>query len=203
MRPEERLKKLVAKTIKDLQFPAAPFQISKPKQKEHGDFACNIAFLLAKGLGKSPRDVAAEFLRRWEPLPEWCEEITVAGAGFINFRLRPFVYFESLHEIEKQKTKFGKNDAGKGKKVLLEFVSANPTGPLNVVSARAGAIGDTLAHLLAMSGYKVKREFYVNDIGNQIELFARSIEARCQELLGKPLVIPEGGYQGEYLQELA
>lgn len=203
MNLEEKVKALLKKAMGNLGWPEVSIILESPKLKEHGDFSSNAAFLLAKPLKKSPRQVAEELLKALRPFPDWIENIEVAGAGFLNFRLRSQAYFESLRMIFKEGEKFGTSSAGKSKRVILEFVSANPTGPLNIVSARAAAVGDTLANLLKATGHKVHREYYVNDIGNQIDLFAQSIQARVQEARGSPTPIPEGGYHGEYLRNFA
>ena len=179
-----------------------PIHLEIPKQKGHGDFSTNVAFLLAKEAKKNPRELAQQFIEKMKPLPDWIEKVEVAGPGFINFHLTPKVFFEALGDVCKQGEKFGRSSFGEGKKVILEFVSANPTGPLNIVSARAAAIGDTLANLLNAVGYNVTREFYVNDVGRQIDLFALSIAARYKQVLGEAAEIPEEGYQGEYLKDL-
>lgn len=203
MNLEEKVKELLKKAMTKLGWPEVAIILESPKLKEHGDLSANAAFLLAKPLKKPPRQIAEELLKALQPLPDWVENIEVAGAGFLNFRLRSQAWFESLRTIFKEGEKFGTSSAGKNRKVILEFVSANPTGPLNVVSARAAAVGDTLANLLKATGHKVHREYYVNDIGNQIDLFAQSIQARVQEARGSPTPIPEGGYHGEYLKEFA
>ncbi|MDO8526256.1 MAG: arginine--tRNA ligase, partial [Deltaproteobacteria bacterium] len=200
---EESLKPFILKSIQNSGLKTVEPEWSAPKQPEHGDVATNVAFLLAKEAGKPPRVVAQMLLENMEGLPDWIIKAEVAGAGYINFHIQPHAYFEALKIILKEGEKFGESFVGGGKNVLLEFVSANPTGPLNIVSARAAAVGDALASLLKTVGYKPKREFYVNDVGNQIELFARSIEARLLEARGEEGVIPPEGYQGEYLKTFA
>src|SRR3989338_352803 len=195
---EEKLQGLIKKALKNLDFTMGEIVFSVPKQTVYGDLSTNIAMILAKEARKPPRVLAEELLRQMAPLPDWIEKGEVAGAGFINFFFKPKAYFESLSAVLKEGKKFGESKKGRGQKVILEFVSANPTGPLNVVSARAAAVGDTLANLLRAAGYKPHKEFYVNDIGNQIDLFAKSLQARYLQALGKEAAIPEEGYQGEY-----
>lgn len=206
---EEKLKPVVTAAIRKLGValvPAAPvpeFQYSRPKQAEHGDVSTNAAFLLAKSLQNPPRKIAEDLLHAMQPLPDWLMKAEVAGGGFLNFFVDPRVYFGGLGAIFKQGKKFGASRRGAGKKVILEFVSANPTGPLNIVSARAAVVGDTLARILERTGFKTRREYYVNDIGNQITLFAQSLEARYKKALGEKASLPAEGYQGEYLGDLA
>lgn len=192
-----KLQSLLQKAIRELKAPEIPFSLELPKHKDHGDLATNAALLLAKPLGLKPREAAQALLEKIGPVA-WIEKIEIAGPGFVNFTLKESAYFEELSSVLKEGENFGRSDFGKKKKVLIEFVSANPTGPLNIVSCRAGAVGDTLAHVLEAVGYKVFREFYVNDAGNQTELFARSLEARFYERS-----VPEEGYHGEYLIDLA
>lgn len=169
-----------------------------PKDKSHGDFACNIAMLLAKPLRTAPRKIAEEIVSRLESF-ESIEKTEIAGAGFINFYLNQSWLYETLKAVEDMGTDYGKIDFGKGKKVMVEFVSANPTGPMHMGNARGGALGDCMASVLEYAGYDVTREFYVNDAGNQIEKFGKSLEARyIQELKGEDAVeFPEDGYQGD------
>src|SRR3989338_8436842 len=200
---EKKLKEVLMKAIETLGWRLAEPTFTLPKQKEHGDLATNIAFILAKQVGKPPIAVAQELVARIQPSPSFLKKIDVANTGFINFHIHNNTYLQLLSTIFKQGKKFGSQQLGKGTKVILEFVSANPTGPLNVVSARAAAVGDTLANILEKVGYKVHREYYVNDVGNQIDLFAQSLLARHLQIQGKEAEIHQEGYQGEYLKEFA
>lgn len=200
---KQKLEKLLEASIQKLGLPAIPVTLELPKQKGHGDLAANAALLLAGQIKQAPREVAARLVESLKPFPPWLEKAEVAGPGFINFTIHSAAYFSSLSDIFKQKKKFGSSLWGRGQKVILEFVSANPTGPLNVVSARAAVIGDTLANILKASGFKPHREFYVNDVGGQIDLFVKSLEARWRQAKGEAVDIPEGGYQGEYVKDLA
>lgn len=173
-----------------------------PREKSHGDFASNIALVMAKAAKKAPRDVAQIIV---ENLPEgkMIRTVEIAGPGFINFFLSNDWLYDTLKVIEKQRLEYGNSQHGAGEKVLLEFVSANPVGPMNVVNARAAAVGDTLARLLRAVGYTVGTEFYVNDAGNQAEIFARSLEARYQQLTDPDYPFPEDGYPASYVADLA
>lgn len=169
-----------------------------PREKAFGDYSTNYAMQLAKPLRKSPREIASVICERMhtENLLEKCE---VAGAGFINFYLDKSYLYPVLEQIEREQGNYGKSDMGGHKKYMVEFVSANPTGPMHMGNARGGALGDCLAELLSWAGYDVTREFYINDAGNQIEKFANSLNARYLQLYrGEDAVaFPEDGYQGD------
>ncbi len=190
--------------------PAEEIEVSKmvhlevPKDKQHGDFACNIAMLLAKALRMPPRAIA-EVIAENISVGGEIEKIEVAGAGFINFYLSNNRLYEVIRAIEAEGKDYGRIDIGKGKKVMVEFVSANPTGPMHMGNARGGALGDCMASVMEYAGYEVSREFYVNDAGNQIEKFGKSLEARyIQELKGEDAVeFPEDGYHGDDIREHA
>lgn len=182
---------------------AAPsFTLERPRESGHGDLAVNVALLLAKQVGLPPRQVA-EILIRYFASP-WVSRLEIAGPGFLNLFLKTDWLVPALTQILREGSAYGRSATGSGERIILEFVSANPTGPLNIVSARAAAVGDTLANLLQAAGYRVHREFYVNDAGRQVKLLARSLEVRLREELGLPAgEIPEDGYPGEYLREIA
>lgn len=179
-------------------------QLEVPKDKQHGDFACNIAMLLAKSLRMPPRKIA-ELISEEIVCGGEVEKVEVAGAGFINFYLSDARLYEVMNEIEKKGEDYGRIDLGKGKKVMIEFVSANPTGPMHMGNARGGALGDCMASVMEYAGYEVCREFYVNDAGNQIEKFGKSLEARyIQQLKGEDAIeFPEDGYHGDDITEHA
>lgn len=177
---------------------AGMIRLEVPKDKQHGDFACNIAMVLAKTLRTAPRKIADAIAARIATGGE-IEKVEVAGAGFINFYLSASWLYETLLQVEQQGENYGRIDLGKGKKVMVEFVSANPTGPMHMGNARGGALGDCLAAVLDFAGYEVTREFYINDAGNQIEKFGNSLNARyIQQLKGEATIeFPEDGYHGE------
>ena len=179
-------------------------KLEVPKDKQHGDFACNIAMVLAKALRKAPRQIAETVVSHIST-DEDIKQIEIAGAGFINFYLTPNWLYKTMEEIEVKGKDYGKIDLGKGKKVMVEFVSANPTGPMHMGNARGGALGDCLASVLEYAGYEVTREFYVNDAGNQIEKFGNSLNARyIQALKGEDAIeFPEDGYHGDDIKEHA
>ena len=176
-----------------------------PKDTANGDYAANHAMTGAKAMRMPPRKIAETLVKNLELDGSWFSSVEVAGPGFINFRLADSWYGDVLKAVVGEGENYGRIDEGKGQKVMVEFVSANPTGPMHMGNARGGVLGDALASVLDRAGYKVWREFYVNDAGNQIEKFATSIDARYQQLiLGEDKVeFPEDGYHGEDIKELA
>ena len=173
-----------------------------PRQAEHGDYATNVAMVLARAARRAPKQIAADVVRHFPPMPE-VEHVEVAGPGFVNVFLAPAWCARALGEVLVAGDAWGRGDSQSGRRIRLEFVSANPTGPLVIVNARAAAVGDSLARLLRAQGAEVTTEFYVNDAGNQFEALARSFEARVAQEFGEPAALPENGYPGEYLIELA
>lgn len=173
-----------------------------PRDTGHGDFASNIALVAAKAAKKSPREVAQIILENLAQ-GDFIREVEIAGPGFINFFLSNDWLYNTLRAVEAQGEEFGNSRSGKGEKILLEFVSANPVGPMNVVNARAAAVGDTLARMFKAVGYTVGTEFYVNDAGNQADVFARSLEARYQQITNPDYPFPADGYPADYVNELA
>jgi arginyl-tRNA synthetase len=172
----------------------------KPKKKEFGDFATNVSFLLARELRRKPFEIARELSEKLSQLPEF-EKVEVAGGGFINFTFSQDFYTKVLKEVAE--TDFYISDIGRGKKVLLEYVSANPTGPLHVGHGRGAVVGDVLYRIMKLTGYNPTREFYINDAGRQIKLLGVSIYARMKELKREDYPFPEDGYRGEYIKEVA
>ncbi|MCY3741774.1 MAG: arginine--tRNA ligase [Candidatus Poribacteria bacterium] len=183
--------------------PTIPF--SPTKTPEHGDIATPIALGLAKQARMAPRNIAEIIVSHIDPdAHPIIRQIDIAGAGFINIHLSDNWLYDTLHTIAARQSAYGTCEKGAGKQVQIEFVSANPTGPLNIVSGRAAAVGDTLVNLLNAIGYNAIREFYVNDAGGQVQRLGESIDVRYRQALGEEgLEIPEGGYQGEYLQAFA
>lgn len=173
------------------------FVVEIPNQSEHGDFACNLAMLLAKQAHMAPRSIAEHLVGELQTLlADSVEKIEVAGAGFMNFYL-PASWLEKLPaQIIAAGENYGKNEP-RPEKIQVEFVSANPTGNLHMGNARGGALGDSLANLLKFDGYDVEKEYYINDAGNQIAVLGKSLEMRYKELLGEPFEFPENGYAGQ------
>ncbi len=173
-----------------------------PREEAHGDYATNAAMVLARAARRSPRQVAESIVGHFPALPA-VGGLDVAGPGFINVTLAPDWCRAALPEILAAGGGYGAGEDGHGRRIRLEFVSANPTGPLVIVNARAAAVGDSLARLLRSQGYGVTAEYYVNDAGNQFLALARSFEARVRQALGEDAALPENGYPGEYLIDLA
>ena len=176
--------------------------LERPKQAQHGDYASNVALQQAKRVKRNPRDLAREVVSAVPPPPS-VERAEVAGAGFINIFLAPFARQQVVRRIAEAGDAYGRGDEHVGERILLEFVSANPTGPLHVGHGRQAALGDALGNLLEWQGATVTREFYYNDAGQQIQNLAISVRARAQELLGESVAFPEDGYRGEYIYEIA
>lgn len=180
-----------------------PVVIEIPADPAHGDFATNIAMQLAKGEKKAPRTVAVTISEQLARSSDFFEKIDIAGPGFINFYLRPSFWQGRLPEVIAEGDAYGRSASGQGRPVQVEFVSANPTGPLHIGHGRGAAIGDTLCRLLEAAGWNVTREFYYNDAGQQIANLALSVQARCLGIEPGNPGWPDGGYQGEYIKELA
>ncbi|MEN9750856.1 MAG: Arginine--tRNA ligase [Pseudomonadota bacterium] len=186
---------------------ANSIQLDRPKSIEHGDFSSNLAMMLAKPLKKNPRELANLIIEKL-PASPFIEKVEIAGAGFINFYLNEKARTFIIHEILKNPEAYGQNtsghdEKGKSQKVQIEFVSANPTGPLHVGHGRGAAIGDSLARLLKFNGWDVTREFYYNDAGAQIDNLTKSVHARCHNMDPSDPAFPEDGYRGEYIVEIA
>lgn len=181
----------------------APPAVDPPKRPDHGDFATNAPLILAKPARKSPREVAQILVDHLHDPDGTVEKAEVAGPGFINLRLRPDAWFRALAEVLDQGDRFGRSSVGRGEKVLVEYVSANPTGPMHVGHGRGAVVGDTLASLLAAAGYGVTREFYINDAGGQIDTLGRTVHVRYRELFGEAVELPKDAYPGEYVVDIA
>jgi arginyl-tRNA synthetase len=178
-------------------------ELERPRDPAHGDVATNLALTLAKSLKQKPRAVAERLVAALQLPQGLVRKIEIAGPGFINFFLAEAQLASVLETVLAAGATYGRAQGGRGTKVNVEFVSANPTGPLHVGHGRGAALGDGIASLLEWTGHVVTREFYVNDAGTQIDRLARSLWARVQQAVGRPAEIPEGGYHGDYLVELA
>ena len=193
-----------AKSKGELKLDTQPaITLETPKDKNHGDMSSTFALAMAKIEGKPPRKIAEIVLANLQDEEGIIAKTEIAGPGFINFFLKQDRWRKTLFDIDAEAHEYGLKDIGKGERVQVEFVSANPTGPLHVGHGRGAAVGDALANLLAAVGYDVQREFYINDAGRQVGLLARSVYARYQELLGNPAEFPEDGYHGEYIKDIA
>ncbi|MFA9409086.1 MAG: arginine--tRNA ligase [Candidatus Dadabacteria bacterium] len=188
----------------DLTDLSVEIEVGMPKRKEFGDFSVNTAMLIANKIGKNPREVAELII---ENLPQEKDElfnkVEIAGPGFINFYVKEEAIVNKLLQIENAGEKFGTSNLGNGEKVLVEFVSANPTGFLHMGHSRNAVVGDTVARMLSASGYDVTKEFYINDAGRQMNLLGESVLIRYKELFGHSEELPEDGYKGEYVKDIA
>jgi len=205
----EQIREIVNESVKGcinkgvLNIDSIPeIQVETPREREHGDFSTNISMVLAKQAKKNPVAIARDIVENADYEGTYVESMEIAGPGFINFKLNNLWLYKTVEIIHNQKENYGRVDIGKGKKAMVEFVSANPTGPMHMGNARGAALGDSLAAVLEAAGYEVTREFYINDAGNQIEKFGKSLEARYLQLFGQKAEVPEGGYQGEDLIDL-
>jgi arginyl-tRNA synthetase len=189
---------LKSKGIKDL-----PFSFETPKQKQFGDLSSNIAMQMAAILKANPRQIATEIQSFISIDPQYIKKIDIAGPGFLNFFIAPTSYYQQLHDIIKNKITYGQSDHGKGIKTQVEFISANPTGPLTIGHGRQAVLGDTIARLLETIGYDVTREYYFNDAGRQMRILGDSVRLRYLQLLGEDIEFPEDYYQGNYITDIA
>jgi arginyl-tRNA synthetase len=180
-----------------------PLILESPKDKFHGDYATNIAMLMTGQEGKSPPEVAQIILSQLEDEEGVIEKAEIAGPGFINFYLKGRVWYSVLEEIHRKGEDFGRGKVGEGRRVQVEFISANPTGPLHVGHGRGAAIGDVLANILESCGYRVFREYYINDVGKQMNILGESVFLRYLHALGEEVEFPDYCYQGDYIVEIA
>lgn len=194
----------VGKALETLSYNGiAKLTFEKPKDESHGDITTNIAMLLAKSTKKNPRTVAQEIVGKFNIDPRYISNVEIAGPGFINFRFTEDFFSSQVGTVLQNAETFGKTDIGKRKKTQVEYVSANPTGPLSVGHGRQAAIGDTIANLLVWTGHNVTREYYYNNAGRQMRLLAESTYARYRQSFDQSFQFPEEGYQGEYIREIA
>ena len=193
---------VITRSVENLGFPIINIVIEKPKNKDNGDISTNIAFQLAKKLNQDPLDIATQ-LKTELAKSKLFRSVEVAKPGFLNFRLNNNSLINSLKNIISTNSDYGKNNSGNNMKVLVEFVSANPTGPLTVGHGRGAILGDTLSNILLWNGYKVHREYYYNNAGKQMRVLGKSLKARYFELLDKKYPFPEGGYEGDYIIDIA
>src|SRR5712692_243241 len=184
------------------QQPGSLISLERPKQAQYGDFSCPAAMQLARSLKRNPRELALELVAALPP-SEWLERAEVAGNGFINLRVRPAAKQHIVKTILSEGDRYGRSESAGGRPVIVEFVSANPTGPLHVGHGRNAALGDAIGALLQAQGWRVTREFYYNDAGAQIRNLGLSVQSRIREKLGVPAEFPADGYRGDYVREIA
>jgi arginyl-tRNA synthetase len=210
MRLKKILRDLITAAAEDargdgeLAFATLPaFEVEAPKHPEHGDLATNLALVLASQARRPPRQVAQTIIDHLAAPAGMLQKVELAGPGFINFFIADAYWYRVIPEIHQLGPAYGNSDLGAGQKVQVEFVSANPTGPLHIGHGRGAALGDALANLLSATGHAVTREYYINDVGNQILTLGKSLYFRLRELQGDTIQFPEDGYQGDYLKDLA
>jgi arginyl-tRNA synthetase len=204
--PKERIAATLERIVRESMPEAAPASalVERPRDAGHGDYATNAALVLAKAARRNPRDLARTFANALEAaLPDVIEKAEIAGPGFINLHMTRAARQQVVHDVLRDADRYGHNASRAGEHVIVEFVSANPTGPLHVGHGRQAALGDAISNLLEAQGCSVSREFYYNDAGQQIENLAVSVRARAHEILGESGTFPEDGYRGEYIRELA
>src|SRR4030042_1959863 len=193
-----------ARASGQLAFETMPaFEVEATKHAEHGDLATNLALILAKQAKQPPRQVAQAIIDHLAAPAGMLLKMEIAGPGFINFFIADAYWYRVIAEIHRMGTAYGNSNLGFGVKVQVEFVSANPTGPLHIGPRRGAALGDALANLLAATGHTGEREYYINDVGNQILTLGKSLYFRLRELGGEAVEFPADGYQGDYMKDLA
>ena len=206
---KSELERLIADALTSLTGSVLPdaadaswISVDRARDASHGDYTSNIALRLAKSARRAPRDLAAAIIAAL-PASPLLVRTEVAGAGFINFFLTDAAYAREIAGVLGQGEAYGRSNLGAGKRVQVEFVSVNPTGPLHVAHGRHAAFGATLSNILQAAGYQVAREYYINDAGNQIDTLARSVHLRYRELFGETIQMPEDSYPGEYVTDIA
>ena len=201
--PSETIRAALAEAASQLGASTVDVAVERPRDPTHGDLATNLALTLAKTLGEKPRAIAERLVANIQLPSGLVRKMEIAGPGFINFFLAEAQVVGALPALLTAGSTYGRSDVGQGRPVNVEFVSANPTGPLHVGHGRQAALGDAIASLLEWTGWRVSREFYYNDGGGQITNLAHSVQARIAQLRGRSVEIPEGGYHGEYIREIA
>ena len=197
------LQQHLAETLQSLELPAESIIIETSRSAQFGDLSSNVALVLAREAGRPPLELA-EAIREQLIVPkDTCSAVTVSKPGFINFSISETYLRNQISEILTKGEDYGKSEAGEGKRALVEFVSANPTGPLTVGHGRQAVLGDVVSNILELHGYDVTREYYFNDAGRQMRLLGESVRARYLELLGEDASVPEGGYEGSYIRDIA
>ncbi len=207
---KDRLSEIIVKAIErcfdahllpPLEIPSILLDL--PKNTAHGDFASNIAMVFSSQVKKPPREIAKRIVAHIIDKDGIIEKVEIAGPGFMNFFIRKDVWYETLETIHRLGENYGRSDIGQGRRLQVEFVSANPTGPLHIGHGRGAAVGDCLANVLGAVGYDVQKEYYINDVGTQIDMLGQSVFLRYKELLGKEVQLPPDYYQGDYIQDIA
>jgi len=203
LKVQSYLKPKIEEALHKLKFPLIHYQFDKPKLEAHGDLSINLAMLLANQLKQNPREIARQIVDALTFEIDWIEKVDIAGPGFINFFLANSMLQNKVSQILSEGNAYGRFDTGKGEKAQVEFVSANPTGPLTVGHGRQAVLGETIAMLLEWHGFEVTREYYFNNAGRQMRVLADSVRLRYLELLGEKINFPDDYYQGQYIKEIA
>jgi arginyl-tRNA synthetase len=202
-RIEWYLKNKIDGALDRLSYPSLPYSFEIPKIEAHGDLSVNMAMMLVREIHKNPQEIARQIIKNLHTDPEIIKKTELAGPGFINFYFAPSFLQKMADYITKEGEQYGRHDFGSDLHAQVEFVSANPTGPLTIGHGRQAVLGDTIANLLEWSGYKVTREYYFNNAGRQMRVLGDSVRLRYEELLDKPVKFPEDHYQGEYIIDIA
>ena len=198
------LRENISLILSNLLYPEKEFSLMPPKKLTFGDLSSNLPLVIAKELKKKPMDIGEEILEAFNSkLPNYISKVTVTQPGFLNFEIKKSYFQNQIKTIMEQSKSFGRGHSGLDKRANVEFVSANPTGPLTIGHGRNAVLGDTVSNILEWQGYDVTREYYFNDAGRQMRILGESVEARYNEILGKKFSFPEYGYQGEYIKEIA
>ena len=201
---KEKIRRKIELALQELQIKGSNVIVQNPRNQQNIDYATNIAMLLSKKLNKSPSNIATDIINKIKNKDDgFFDVITIAGPGFINFKINPKQYLKNLNFIIEQGTNYGRSKIGGGQKALVEFVSANPTGPLTIGHGRGAIIGEFASTILDWNGYQVEREYYFNNAGRQMRVLAESVYARYKESLNQESEFPEDGYKGEYIHNIA
>ena len=201
---KSRLTKTISSALRDLSFPEQDYSLIPPKNLEFGDLSLNLPLLLARSLKRAPMDIANEIAKKISVIaPKDISDVTVTAPGFINFKISDSYFQSRVKNILEMADAYGQNKRGRGKTANVEFVSANPTGPLTVGHGRNAVLGDAVSNILEWQGFEVTREYYFNDAGRQMRILGESVKARYYEILGEKYEFPEDGYQGDYIKDIA
>ena len=201
---KNKVSRAIETVLKSLEYPIMEYSLAPSKNPEFGDISSNVALILSRELKKPPIKIAKKITSQInEKKIKYVSSITVTNPGFINFFINASFFQKNIQKIWEHKEKYGSGDKGKGKTANVEFVSANPTGPLTVGHGRNAILGDTIANILKWNGYEVTREYYYNNAGRQMQILAKSVEARYYQICGKEHIFPDDGYQGEYIKNIA
>jgi arginyl-tRNA synthetase len=203
MTPEERIRAALTRAVASIGGPGVEPHLERPRDPEHGDLASNVALTLSRTLKVPPRKIAEQLAQALDLSEAGVTAVEIAGPGFLNFRLAGGAIADGLKDVLARDEAYGRSTTGNGERIMVEWVSANPTGPLHLGHGRQAALGDAICRLLEWTGWSVHREFYYNDAGKQMEMLGASVWVRYQQALGGEAEVPEGGYQGEYVKEIA